>query len=101
LLDTVRKLFKKKKLKEKKDKRTPDKSAKKATNTKCTPDKSAKKASDAKRTPADLNASYKKRTPEHKKAAKRRLQDQRADQDEFDGKDRKEAAGGASSRHGS
>jgi hypothetical protein len=112
LLDTVKKLLKKKKLKEKNDKRTPsainasngkrtpDKSAKKASNAKRTqsatkasnakrtPDKSAKKASDAKRTPAGLNASYKKRTPEQKEAAKRRVQDQRADQDEFDGKDR-------------
>jgi hypothetical protein len=114
LLDTVRKLFKKKKLKEKNDertpsakkvnntkrtpdksakkannaKRTPDMSAKKASNAKRTPDKSAKKASDAKRTPAGLNASYKKHTPEQKEGAKRRLQDQRADQDEFDGKDR-------------
>jgi hypothetical protein len=98
LLDTVKKLLKKKKLKEKNDKRTL--SAIKASNGKRTPDKSAKKASNgkrtlsatkssnAKRTPAGSNTLYKKRTPEQKEAAKRRVQDQRADQDEFDGKDR-------------
>jgi hypothetical protein len=120
LLDTVRKLFKKTKLKEKNDKRTPSANkasnakrtapANKANNDKRTPsankannakrtapankannDKrtpSAKKASDAKRTPAGRNTSYKQRTPEQKEAAKRRLQEQRAEQDEFDGKDR-------------
>jgi hypothetical protein len=98
LLDTVRKVFKKTKLKEKNDKRTPSAikasngkrtpSEKKASNAKRTP--SAKKASNGKRTPARLNTSYKKRTPEQKEAAKRRLQEQRVDQDEFDGKNREE-----------
>jgi hypothetical protein len=93
-------------------KRTPDKYAKKASNAKRTPDKSAKKASNGKRTPSakkasngkrtdstkkesdakrtsvSLNTSYKKRTPEQKEAAKLRLQKQRAEQQEFDGKNR-------------
>jgi hypothetical protein len=109
-LDTGKKLLKKKKLKEKNDKRTPsankasnakrtpDKSAKKASNGKRTPDKSTNKANNGKRTPsakktrhrppASLNSSYKQRTPEQKEVPKLRVQEQRADQEEFDSKNR-------------